>query len=276
MTATIGVIAALLSAISQAIAHALLAGGRDKLAIRGLIGATGLIAALPLTLLVPLPTGQLWYWLLASGVLHAIYQLTLIKAYADEDFSVAYPLARGIVPLATAILGVALLGDKPSPSVFVGVALVSVGLVFIAIEKRPAHAGMVAAVFAGLLTTGYTLLDAHAVRISPAMWTFIVWFFIFDGAIMSVIIVLRRRRSTLIALRKEFRQGFSAGIFSLVTYSAALVALRFIPTGSVAAIRETSIVFGAIIASVFLKEHLNNRRRIGIAVVAIGGIVVAL
>lgn len=276
MTATIGVIAALLSAISQATAHALLASGRDKLVIRGLIGVTGLIAVAPLTLLVPLPTGQIWFWLLASGVLHAVYQLTLIKAYEGEDFSVAYPLARGIVPLATAILGVALLGDRVSAVALVGVATVSVGLVYIAAERRPAYAGMAAAIIAGLLTTAYTLLDANAVRISPNMWTFVVWFFVFDGIIMSAITVANRGKSLLTAVRGEIRPGLLAGISSLITYSTALVALRLIPTGSAVAIRETSIVFGAVIASVFLKEHLNGRRKFGIALVAIGGAAVAL
>ncbi len=275
MTETIGVIAALLSAISQATAHALLAAGRDKLVIRGLIGLTGLAVAAPLTLWVPLPTGVLWFWLLASGVLHAIYQLTLIKAYEGEDFSVAYPLARGVVPLATALLGGLILGDRLSLTALFGVALVSFGLVFIAAERRPAYSGMVAAICAGLLTTAYTLLDAHAVRISPNLWTFIVWFFVFDGIVMSTITVVMRGRSLLPALRQEVRPGLLAGFASLITYSTALVALRFIPAGSASAIRETSIVFGALIAGVFLKEHINSRRKLGIALVAVGGTGVA-
>jgi drug/metabolite transporter (DMT)-like permease len=276
MTETIGVIAALLSAISQAAAHALLAAGRDKLVIRGLIGLTELVVVAPLTLLVPLPTGELWYWLLASGVLHAIYQLTLIKAYEDEDFSVAYPMARGVVPLATAILGVSILGDRMSSMALFGVALVSFGLLFIAAERRPAYAGMVAAISAGMLTTAYTLLDAYAVRTSPNLWTFVIWFFVFDGIIMAAITVAVRGRLLLPAVCKELRPGLLAGFSSLITYSTALVALRLIPAGSATAIRETSIVFGALIAGVFLKEHMNGRRKLGIALVAVGGAGVAL
>jgi drug/metabolite transporter (DMT)-like permease len=276
MTETIGVMAALLSAISQAAAHALLAAGRDKLVIRGLIGLTGLVVAAPLTLLAPLPGGALWLWLLASGVLHAIYQLTLIKAYEGEDFSVAYPMARGIVPLATAMLGVSILGERMSAMALFGVALVSFGLVFIAAERRPAHAGMVAAIGAGMLTTAYTLLDAYAVRASPNLWTFVIWFFVFDGLIMSTITVAMRGRLLLPAVRQELRPGLLAGFSSLITYSTALVALRFIPTGSASAIRETSIVFGALIAGIIFKEHINSRRKLGIALVAMGGVGVAL
>jgi drug/metabolite transporter (DMT)-like permease len=271
MSETAGVIAALLSAISQATAHALLAAGRDKLVIRGLIGLTGLVVAAPLTLLVPLPTGTLWLWLLASGVLHAIYQLMLIKAYDGEDFSVAYPMARGVVPLATAILGVSILGDRLSAMAVLGVALVSFGLVLIAAERRPAYAGMVAAVGAGLLTTAYTLVDAYAVRSSPNLWTFVIWFFVFDGILMSTVTVTIRGRLLLPAVRKALRPGLLAGFSSLITYAAALVALRLIPAGSATAIRETSIVFGALIAGVILKEHLNGRRKLGIALVAVGG-----
>lgn len=276
MTETIGVIAALLSAISQAAAHALLAAGRDKLVIRGLIGLTGLVVIAPLTLLVPLPTGELWLWLLASGVLHAIYQLTLIKAYEGEDFSVAYPLARGVVPLATAILGVSILGDRISALALFAVGLVSFGLLFIAAERRPAYSGMVVAIVAGVLTTAYTLLDAYAVRTSPNLWTFVIWFFVFDGIIMSAITVAARGRLLLPAVRKELRPGLWAGFSSLITYSTALVALRLIPAGSATAIRETSIVFGALIAVVILKEHMNRRRKLGIALVALGGAGAAL
>ena len=197
MTATIGVTAALVSALSMAVAHALLAGGRDKLVIRGLIGASCMVAVAPLTFLVPPPSGWLWGWLLASGLLHAVYQLTLIKAYEGEDFSVAFPIARGVVPLATAILGVAVLGDRLAIGAFFGVAIVSLGLLYIASERRPAYVGLVAATTAGLLTTAYTLLDAYAVRISPELWTFVVWFFVFDGIIMSTITAVRRRNNLL-------------------------------------------------------------------------------
>lgn len=276
MTATIGVFAALISALSMAIAHALLAGGRDKLVIRGLIGASCLAVVAPLTLLVPLPSGQLWWWLLASGLLHAAYQLTLIKAYEGEDFSVAFPIARGFVPLATAVLGVAVLDDQMLMSEFVGVAIVSVGLLYIAASRRPGYAGMVAAVAAGILTTAYTLLDAHAVRISPQLWTFVVWFFVFDGVIMLLITAARRGRTLFGALRQELKPGLLAGLASLVTYSTALIALRQIPAGSVSAIRETSIVFGAVIAALFLGERVQGRRRVGIGLVATGGVAVAL
>lgn len=276
MTATIGVIAAALSAISQAIAHALLAGGRDKLVIRGLIGMTGLVAAAPLTLLVPPPSGELWYWLTASGVLHAVYQLTLIRAYDGEDFSVAYPIARGVVPLATAVLGILFLGDRLSVIAIGGIVLISFGLAYIAAQRRPAYAGAAAAVIAGLLTTAYTLLDAFAVRLSPAVWTFVVWFFVFDGIIMMTIVAAMRRVSLQDAIRQELRPGLLAGFSSLITYSTALVALRLIPAGSTAAIRETSIVFGALIAAACFEEKLNNRRKLGVALVAAGGVIVAL
>lgn len=271
MSATVGVIAALVSALTQATAHALLAGGRDKLVIRGLIAFSGLVAAAPLTLFVPTPKGQLWGWLLASGMLHAVYQLTLIKAYEGEDFSVAYPLARGVVPLATAILGVAILGDRMAIGAIGGVAIVTFGLLYVASERRPAYVGLVAAIIAGLLTTADTVLDAYAVRISPDLWTFIVWFFVFDGIIMSSIVLARRRNTLSHCVRQEIKPGLLAGIASLITYSTALIALRLIPAGSAAAIRETSIVFGVVIAAIFLKERIRGRRAFGVALVAVGG-----
>lgn len=276
MNPATGVLIALVSALSQAIAHALLAGGTDKLVIRGMIGFSCLCAVVPFTFYVPIPTGELWGWLLASGILHAIYQLTLIKAYEGEDFSVAYPLARGVAPLAIALLGVVLLGDRMKLGGWIGVLIVALGLIYIAGERRPAIAGMIAAIIAGLLTTAYTILDAHAVRISPVFWTFVVWFFIVDGIIMSTIVAVKRGRDLPARLRLELKHGLLAGLASLVTYSTALIALGLISTGSVAALRETSVVFGATIAALFLNERLARRRITGVILIAAGGATVAL
>ncbi len=276
MSATLGVAAALFSALAQATAHALLAKGTDKLLIRGIIGVTTLLAVLPFIPFVPLPSAELWWWLLASGALHAVYQLVLIRAYEGEDFSVAFPLARGIVPLATGILGVAYLGDELSRSALIGIIIVSAGLLYIASARRPAYAGMLAALLAGLLTTAYTVLDAYAVRLDPVLWTFVVWFFVFDGLIMGSIVLLWRGKKLKGALAAEWKPGLQAGLASLLGFSAALIALRLIPVGSAAALRETSVVFGVLIAAVFLKEQVANRRLLGALLVAFGGVLIAL
>lgn len=273
---SIGIILAFLSSVTTASAHALLKAGRDKLAVRALIGATGAVTMAPVCFIVPLPTPAMLPWLATASVLHTTYQLVLIRAYAATDFGIAYPVARGIAPIATAVLGLALLGDKITPFGLLGVALVSGGILLVAIGRTIARAGLIAAVIAGLLTTAYTVVDAHAIRLAPLAMTFVAWFFLLDGLIMFAIFALARWGRVGPLLRSEGWQGVLAGLTSLISFGAALLALRLAPVGVVSALRETSVVFGMMIAAFVLREHVNQRRAVGAVVIAAGAILIVV
>ena len=270
----IGLALALVSSLTTASAHALLKAGKDKLAVRALIGGVGTVALAPICFFVPLPTNSLIPWLLAASALHTTYQLVLIRAYEASDFAVAYPIARGIAPIATAILGMALLGDQITTGTIVGVGLVSAGILTVAVGRTIAAGGLIAAGIAGLLTTTYTIVDAHAIRIAPSAMTFVAWFFLLDGIIMFPIFATLRRGRVTSLLRSEGRQGFMAGVTSLVSFGSALIALRLAPVGIVSALRETSVVFGMLIAAFFLRESVDRRRAGAAAVIALGAILI--
>ena len=270
---SIGILLALLSSVTTALAHALLKAGKDKLAVRALIGAVGTIALMPVCFLVPPPTIAMLPWLATASVLHTAYQLVLIRAYEANDFAVAYPIARSISPIATALLGIGLLGDRMTIVGLVGVGMVSAGILLIAFGRSIAIAGLIAAGIAGLLTTAYTVVDAHAIRLAPIAMTFIAWFFVLDGLIMFPIFAVARRGRVLSLLRSEGRQGLFAGVASLVSFGAVLIALRIAPIGIVSALRETSVVFGVLIAAFMLHEQV-DRPRIGAAVVIAAGAII--
>lgn len=266
---------AFFSAGTQAVVHAMLKSARDKLVVRGVAGvaAAGIVAPfLPFT---PPPGGDLVPWLALSVAVHAVYQITLLTAYERNDFGVAYPLARGVAPVATALLGLLLLGDELTALGFVGIAAVSLGLLVLAAGGRPDRAGLVAAIAAGLLTTAYTLIDAESMRRVPTAATFIVYFFLLDGLAMAAIALALRRRGLARLVRAERARGGLTGGLMLVTYGAALVALRTAPAGLISAVRETSVVFGAVIARLFLKEPLGLRRVLGSVIVAAGAVIAA-
>lgn len=267
---------ALVSAVSQAVAHALLKAGRDKLIIRGLIGLTCAISVAPLAAFVALPDAALWPWLLLANSLHAVYQLVLIRAYDAADFSLAFPLARGTVPILTCLLGVLLLHDHLGGLAIAGVVLVSAGMLLIAGQRASWHAGLGYALAAGLMTTTYTIVDGHAVRLAPQAATFIVWFFILDGVFMTTIALAARRGRTLALMRAEGRQGVLAGLASLLTYGTALLALRWLPVGAATALRETGLVFGLLLAHFVLHEPVGRRRAAGGLLVATGGALAVL
>lgn len=270
----IGIALALVSSLTTASAHALLKAGKDKLAVRALIGAVGTVVLASVCFFVPLPTNSLIPWLLAASALHTTYQLVLIRAYEASDFAVAYPIARGIAPIATAILGMALLGDQITAGTIVGVGLVSAGILMVAIGRTIAAGGLIAAGIAGLLTTTYTIVDAHAIRIAPSAMTFVAWFFLLDGIIMFPIFATLRRGRVTSLLRSEGRQGFMAGVTSLVSFGSALTALRLAPVGIVSALRETSVVFGMLIAAFFLRESVDRRRAGAAVVITLGAILI--
>ena len=269
---SIGILLAILSSFTTAAAHALLKAGKDKLAVRALIGAFGTVAMAPACLVVPLPTVAMLPWLLTASALHTIYQLVLIRAYEANDFAVAYPLARGVAPIATAALGIIFLGDRITILGLLGIGAVSAGIILIVYGQSIALAGLVAAGTAGLLTTAYTVVDAYTIRLAPIAMTFVAWFFLLDGLIMFPIFATTRRGRILSLLRSEGRQGLMAGLTSLVGFSANLFALRLAPAGIVSALRETSVVFGMLIAAFILREQVDGRRAGGTAVIAIGGI----
>lgn len=271
-----GVALALTSAATGAVAHAMLKSGRAKLVIRGLIGLTCAIVVAPGTAFVPPPTGRLWPWLLMASVLHTVYQLVLIRAYDAADFSVAYPLARGVVPISTAIVGVAFLGDRLTAPAWVGVAAVTGGLLLISARGGVGFSGFLWAAAAGFLTATYTVVDGHAVRLAPEAATFVVWFFILDGAIMFPLAAASRRGRMRALLSAEGGKGILAGIASLIGYGSALLALRLLPVGAASALRETGVVFGTAIARFGLNERVGVRRAAGAIMTAIGGALVAV
>lgn len=270
----IGISLALISSVATASAHALLKAGKDKLAVRALIGSVGTIVLLPACFFVPLPSYAMLPWLVTACILHTTYQLVLIRAYQSTDFAVAYPIARGIGPIATTLLGVALLGDEITKAALFGIGLISAGIVLIALRRSMVRAGLIAAMIAGGLTTAYTIVDAHAIRIAPVAMTFVAWFFLLDGLIMFPIFAIARRGRVSALLRSEGRQGVMAGVTSILGFGAVLLALRLAPTGIVSAPRETSVVFGMVIAAFLLREHVDRRHVAAATVVVTGAIVI--
>lgn len=271
---SIGILLAFLSAVTTASAHALLKAGKDKLAVRALIGAVGTVALAPVCFFVPLPTYEMLPWLATASLLHTVYQLVLIRAYEASDFAVAYPIARGMAPVGTALLGILLLGDEVTVGGLVGIGLVSCGILLLAAGRSMAMAGLIAATIAGLLTTAYTIVDAHTIRLAPVAMTFVAWFFLLDGLIMFPIFAFVRRGQVASLVRAEGQQGVLAGLVSLVGFGATLFALRLAPTGVVSALRETSVVFAMLIAAFVLKEHVDRRRVAAGTVIVFGALVI--
>lgn len=268
-----GLALALLSAFTSAFAHALLKSGEDKLATLAWIRCVEFVLALPLALWIGLPPAGLWVWILAAVTVHALYQVVLSWSYTLSDFTAAYPIARGFAPIFTALLGMALLGDRLDGLAIAGIATVSLGIFCLAGRGAISRDGLIAAAATGLFTTAYTLIDAQGVRAAPSALTFIAWFFLVGALPMPALLVARhgpRRAAALLA--RDRRQGLFAGVMAVVSFTPALFALRLAPVGAVAAVRETSILIALALGVVLLKERPGWRRLSGALLVTTGAL----
>jgi drug/metabolite transporter (DMT)-like permease len=248
------------------------AGGNDKLSGRAMIDGSSALLVAPLALVVPLPTGA-WHWLAASVMVHLVYLSCLVRAFSLADMSAVYPVMRGSAPVLAALAAVLLLGDPVTLAIGCGIALVCFGTVLVAARNAPPLRALGWALATGAAIAVYTVVDARGVRATPWAISYVVWDFIVTGVGIGGFFAARRGRDFLVAARAQWRAGLAAGALSIVSYSLALGAYRIGNLARLAALRETSIVFGLIIAAVFLRERVNRTRALGGGLIALGAAV---
>ena len=274
---TLGLLLAGFSALTTAMAHASIKSGADKLAVQAWVRLVGLAVAGSLAIRIGLPPAYLWPLLIGAAVLHAVYQALLSFSYSISDFSVAYPIARGVAPILTAIMGALLLGDAMGGALVIAIATVSAGILMLAAGGQVSRYGLLAAVTTGALTTAYTVVDARVMRLSPDFLTVAVWFFVLDGIGMPLLFMALRRRKAPAAFIADWRAGLTAAVMAPVSFIPALYAFTLAPVGAVAAIREASVLIGMVLAGRVLGERVDARRLLGAALITAGiiGIVAA-
>ena len=270
----VGLALAGVSAVASSSAHALLKSGGDKFAVQAWSSMLGLGLALPFLFWVGLPERALWFWLFAGWVLHTLYYLVLIWSYSSSDYSVAYPIARGIVPILTTVLGIGLLGDRLSLPVLAGVIIISIGIFLLGFNRAMSRSGLLAAGLAGLLNTLFTLVDAKGMRVAGDPMNFLVWYYILDGISMPLLFALRSRSKMAEVAAANARTGIFVGIASLFAFLPTLIAFRLAPVGAVSAIRATSVIFSLLLGGQLLKEQLDSRRIWGAMLVTLGAVAI--
>ncbi len=233
--------------------------------------AAGLICLLLLPLL-PLPGRASWPWLLASVILHVFYFLALAGAYRWGDLSHAYPLMRGTAPLLVALIGVFMLDDHLTSGMWAGIALISIGIL-VPVFWRPravsARATLIALGNAAIIAS-YSLVDGFGARASGNAVSYCLWIFFLDAfPITLVALAIHRRRVWEYALQR-WKPCTVGGLCTLGSYGIVLWAMTQAPIAAVAALRETSVIFAAVIGSALLKEQMGRLRIAGAVLVACG------
>lgn len=269
MTEQFAALLMLASGATHAVVNALLKAGDDKMSSRALIDGSSALMVLPAALLVPFPW-EAWKFIAASAAVHVIYLLCLIRAFEVADMSAVYPVMRGTAPLVAAAVAVLAFAEPISPAVAAGIGLVSLGTSAIVWWNSPGPKALAWALGTGMTIALYTVIDALGVRAAPDAVSYVVWFYIVLGVCVAIPFALRRGPVFLTTLRTQWKPGVTAGALSLVTYGLALWAFRHGDIPRLAALRESSILFGVLIAWLLLKERIGKGRLIGAGTIALG------
>ncbi len=260
------------AAMLHATWNALLRGGQDRLwSITAMSFATTAVA-IPWAALSPPPLPASWPWLAASALLQVGYSVFLVQAYRFGDLAQVYPIARGSAPLLVTLAAAAVAREHPSGAGLAGIALISTGIIGLArgIDRASLRSIPLACVTGGFIAA-YTTVDGIGVRLSGGSGAYTAWLFLLYGALMPACFLamggLRRMRA---AARGDTWRALCGGGLSLMAYAIAVYALNHAAIGAVSALRETSVVFAALLGHAFLGERLTPRRLLACVAIAAG------
>ena len=272
---TAGVTTAVLIAASiHALWNSLIKASGDRLAAALGVAIAGGLWAVPLAAASPLPGAAALPYLAGSALLHVAYFTLVGVAYRKADLSVAYPLARGTAPLLSAAGAALVIGEIPSPLALSGLVVLCCGIVLLGLGARhagrPSFADVLPALVNAVVIAAYTVTDGIGSRLAGSATSYLAWLYLLTG-LATAGVSLPWRRALLGACRRRHRALLAGGLLSLAAYGICLWAMTRAPIALVAALRETSVLFGALLAMTWLGEGRRPERVVAAAVVA-GGI----
>lgn len=270
----------ILSALLHAGWNAIAKRGHDTLVSMALIKAPNMAVSLIVLAVMGLPAGPAWPYLLASASVNMLYFYFLINAYRVGDLSVAYPVARGVAPLLVMVFSFLFLSEVPTGGAIIGVIVICFGIFLIATQKKATRAHYQAMLWAtgvGLCISIYTISDGAGARVSGNPIGYVAMLNIFTGIAVCGTAIWRRGPAFSAALQTDWLNGLVGGTMMLASYTLVVFALTIAPMAPVAALRETSVVFAAVIGTMMFREPFGARRVMAAATVALGiGLLVVL
>jgi drug/metabolite transporter (DMT)-like permease len=264
----------LLAAVMHASWNAVVKSDRDRLASMGIVMATGAVICLALVPFVNFPAPAAWPWLLSSIVIHNFYFYFLLSAYAHGDLSHVYPIARGLGPVLVAIFSSTIAGETLSAVEAGGVTLVSIGILTVALANGVPRGSdwrpTLYALITGITIAGYTFSDGLGARHSGDALGYIVWLNIFEGPWVIAVALWKRRGLMVPYLAQNWTRNVGGGVIATLGYGIAIWALSLGAMAHVAALRETSVIFAALIGTLLLREAFGLRRVLAAVLVVSG------
>ncbi|MEO8386593.1 MAG: DMT family transporter [Betaproteobacteria bacterium] len=274
----------LFGALLHASWNALVKSSSDKSLDTALIHVLGGAVAVPLVLLAGLPPAASFPYLGVSIIIHIGYYIALAGAYRHGDLGMAYPIMRGTAPLLVAIFSGFVIGEYLSAAAWLGIAGISVGVLLLGWSRGMLadHAHRTALTFAlsnAVIIAIYTIVDGLGVRAAVhqggSALQYVATLFLFDGFPYFMFVMWQRKAQQRVDawayMRKRWPLALMGTLASLGSYGIALWAMTQAPVATVAALREVSVLFAALLGTLLLKEVFGLRRAVGTLLI-LGGV----
>ena len=249
--------------------NALVKSSTDKQLDSTAVGVGGALVSLAALPWLALPAPESWPWLAASAVVHILYFAFLAGAYRWGELTYSYPIMRGGGPMIVALAGALVLGEVLAPGQTLGVVLVCAGILAFASGRHDRRATWFALANA-VVIAAYTLIDGQGARLSQAPVSYALWFFVANGVVLGSVVLAQRGRELPAYLWRHWGRTLAGGALSVGSYGIALWAMTRAPIALVAVLRETSVIFGAILGALFLNEKMTSRRLVATGAVLAG------
>ena len=255
----------------------------DPLATTVLIAVGAAIVALPAVPFTGLPALPSWPWLIASVIIHLFYFAGLIESYRAGDMGQVYPIARGSAPLMTALLTTLFVGEQLSVPGWLGIVLLGGGVLLLSLRggrdlAQLDRRAVGFALFTAVTICAYSVVDGVGARLAGPgnANAYSVVLFIAIAPVVVVYALARRGTAVLPAMLPYWKTGLAGGALAVISYSIAIWAMTVAPIAMVAALRETSVLFGALIAVAFLNEPLRGSRIVAALMIVAGLVLIRL
>jgi drug/metabolite transporter (DMT)-like permease len=274
-------LAVLFAALCHAGWNALIKVGLDPLSTTTLISIGSGAVALVLLPLVGVPAWAAWPWLIASVIIHLFYFVSLIEAYRSGDLGQVYPIARGSAPLITAATTTFVIGERLSLIGWSGIVTLVAGVFLLSAHggrelAKIDRSAVGFALLTALTISTYSVVDGIGARLAGNPNAYSLWLFVGIAIAMLPYALWRDGRDVIPAMQTYWRRGFVGGALQVVSYGTALWAMTLAPIAIVATLRETSVLFGAVIAVVVLKEPLRAVRIAAALLIACGLVLIRI
>ena len=262
----------LMAAFCHAGWSSIIKANSNPLGIMGLTCVVELIIFFPLLFYVPLPTIEMWGYIIATTILHGFYRLNVLYSYKYGDLSYVYPIARGGSSLIITIISIIFLTNKINVYGFIGIMIVCLGLFLISKNMffKVNKVSFLLAISTAILITSYTIIDGLGIRRSNNPYTYLFWMLFLNGIPVLLISSLKKQKGIRKLNIKLLLWGILAGVIAIISYGIVVWSMQFIEIAYVSSIRETSIIFATLFSFLILDEKRAKNRVFPAVLVVIG------